>query len=292
MTSQNIVSSGAYLDWQVGRKLLTTLSDGYNPVNYDILHSIPKEVGVQLQREAYRTDDPVFTHNMFLIRGEDHAPILIDAGMGASAGPTLGWLPYSLAKAGVNKEDIGLILMTHLHPDHCGGLIDGQGNAVYPNAILAVHEDELDFWLTDEGELRAPESLKPFFNMVRASVEPYRDRFLKFSSGEVAPGIQAVPLPGHTPGHTGFLLQSEGKEVFIWGDIIHLPVIQPAWPSAGVIHDVDPDAAAATRRRVFAEVSERRQLVAGNHLEFPGLAYLERRGETFKLVPEIWTSRI
>ena len=70
--------------------------------------------------------------------------------MGESGGPTLGWLPSSLAKAGVGKEEIGLILMTHLHPDHCGGLVDEKGHAVFPNATLVVHEDELDFWLTLE----------------------------------------------------------------------------------------------------------------------------------------------
>jgi glyoxylase-like metal-dependent hydrolase (beta-lactamase superfamily II) len=154
---------GAYLNWKIGNKTLTTLSDGYNPIDYDTVHSIPKEVGIYLQREAHRTDNPIFTHNMFLIRGDDHPPILIDAGMGGSAGPTLGWLTSSLAKAGVKKEEIGLILMTHLHPDHCGGLVDENGESVFPNATLVVHEDEIDFWLTLEGEQRSPESLKPFF---------------------------------------------------------------------------------------------------------------------------------
>ena len=73
---------------------------------------------------------------------------------------------------------------------------------------------------------------------------------------------------------------------------MHLPVIQPAWPSAGVIHDADPGAAAATRQKVFGEVADRKQLVAGNHLEFPGLAYLVRTGEAFKLVPELWVSKL
>lgn len=283
---------GAYLNWKIGNKTLTTLSDGYNPIDYDTVHSIPKEVGIYLQREAHRTDNPIFTHNMFLIRGDDHPPILIDAGMGGSAGPTLGWLTSSLAKAGVKKEEIGLILMTHLHPDHCGGLVDENGEAVFPNATLVVHEDEIDFWLTLEGEQRSPESLKPFFEMVRASVKPYLERLVKITSGEVAPGITAVPLVGHTPGHTGYVVESEGVEVFIWADIVHLPAIQPAWPSAGVIHDVDPDLAAATRKKVFVELADRKQLVAGNHLEFPGLAYLERKGEAFKLVPQLWISKL
>ena len=64
---KNNESLGAYLNWRIGGKLLTTLSDGYNPVDYDTLHSIPKEVGIQLQRKAHRTDNPIFTHNMFLI---------------------------------------------------------------------------------------------------------------------------------------------------------------------------------------------------------------------------------
>jgi glyoxylase-like metal-dependent hydrolase (beta-lactamase superfamily II) len=279
---------GAYLNWTIGEKTLTSLSDGFNRVDYDIIHSVTAERGVALQRAAHRTDKPIFTHTMFAIRGKDHGPILVDAGMGKIGGPTLGWLPNSLAMAGLGPTDIDLILITHLHPDHCFGLIDETGEPAFPNASVAVHSEEYAFWFEPEGEARAPASLKPYFDLVRASVQPYRGRIRFFRDGEVAPCVTAVPLPGHTPGHCGFRVSSGGQEVFIWADTLHLPAIQPACPDAGVIHDVDPSAAAATRRRIFAEVAAADRLIAGCHLEFPSVARLVRDLEAYRLVPEFW----
>jgi len=284
----DMLAPGAFLNWTIGKKTLTSLSDGFNAVDYDVIHSVMPEKGAALQQTAHRPEKPVFTHTMFLIRGENHGPILVDAGMGNSAGPTLGWLPNSLAMAGVAPAEIDLILITHLHPDHCFGLLDENGRAVFPNARLAMHRDEHEFWFKADGEARAPDTLKPYFDQVRASAEPYRDRITFFRDGEVAPGVTAVPLAGHTPGHSGFKISSGGEEIFLWADIIHMPAIQPALPDAGVIHDVDPIAAAATRRRVFAEVAAGNQLVAGCHLEFPSVARLALDGEAYRLIPEFW----
>ena len=279
---------GAYLNWRIGSKTLTSLSDGYNPVDYSIIHSITPEKGAALQRAAHRPDKPVFTHTMFLIRGEDHGPILIDAGMGNIAGPTLGWLPNSLAMAGLAPTDIERVLMTHLHPDHCFGLIDDNRLARFPNARLAIHRDEYAFWFEPEGALRAPDSLKPYFDLVRASVEPYRNRLEFFTEGEVAPGVTAFPLPGHTPGHSGFNVSSSGEELLIWADSLHLPAIQPMCPEAGVIHDVDRSAAAHMRQWIFEKVAAERRLVAGCHLEWPSVALLVKEAEAYRLIPAFW----
>ena len=189
---------GAYMNWTLGRKTLTSLSDGYNPVDYDIIHSVTPEKGAELQRAANRPDKPVFTHTMFLVRGEDHGPILIDAGMGNIAGPTLGWLPDSLAMAGVDPEEIELVLITHLHPDHCFGLVDDAGRARFPNARIAVHSDEYAFWFEPEGEANAPDSLKPYFGMVRASVEPYRDRITWDAPIHSVADVDALTFPPRT----------------------------------------------------------------------------------------------
>ncbi|WP_176038897.1 MBL fold metallo-hydrolase [Burkholderia multivorans] len=285
-----VPTRGAYMNWTLGRKTVTSLSDGFNPVDYDIIHSVTPEKGAELQRAANRPARPVFTHTMFLIRGAEHGPILVDAGMGNMAGPTLGWLPDSLAMAGIAPEDIELVLLTHLHPDHCFGLVDDVGRARFPNAKLAVHSDEYAFWFEPEREAKAPDSLKPYFALVRASVEPYRERIEFFRDGVVAPGVTVFPLPGHTPGHSGFKVSSAGQDLLIWADTLHLPAIQPSCPDAGVIHDVDRNAAAATRKRIFAEVAAKGQLVAGCHLEFPSVARLIRDGDAYRLIPAFWPS--
>ncbi|RYF19471.1 MAG: MBL fold metallo-hydrolase [Oxalobacteraceae bacterium] len=111
-----------------------------------------------------------------------------------------------------------------------------------------------------------------------------------FDGGEVLPGITAVPLPGHTPGHTGFRLDGGSRSLLVWGDIVHLPQVQAPEPEAGVVFDVDGDQAVRTRRRMLDEAATDRLLVAGMHTEFPGLANVIREGAGYRIVPELWAT--
>jgi glyoxylase-like metal-dependent hydrolase (beta-lactamase superfamily II) len=99
--------------------------------------------------------------------------------------------------------------------------------------------------------------------------------------GEAAPGVSAVLLAGHTPGHTGWLVAAEGQSVLIWGDLVHLASIQVARPDTGLVYDVDPQAACQTRRRMFDRIAADKLAVAGAHLDFPGFGTIVRRGNGF-----------
>jgi glyoxylase-like metal-dependent hydrolase (beta-lactamase superfamily II) len=98
----------------------------------------------------------------------------------------------------------------------------------------------------------------------------------------VLPGISAVLQAGHTPGHTGWLVQSNGERLLVWGDIVHLASVQVPRPDAALVFDVDPQAACATRRRVFERVAAERLCVAGAHLDFPGFGSLARDGAGYR----------
>jgi glyoxylase-like metal-dependent hydrolase (beta-lactamase superfamily II) len=160
---------------------------------------------------------------------------------------------------------------------------------LFPNAELVMHENELPHWFDDGAMAKADErSKKLFFLAGREQVAPYKSRTRLFKQGEVFPGVTAVPSPGHTPGHTAYLVTSGDHQLMIWGDTVHVPEVQTAHPEAGMGFDTDLAQAAASRKRMFDRVSADNVLVAGMHLHFPALARLARRGEGYALYPEAW----
>ena len=117
---------------------------------------------------------------------------------------------------------------------------------------------------------------------------PYAKQMREHRGGEVLPGITAVHLPGHTPGHCGFRIVSGGQSLLMWTDVVHLPAIQFKNPEAGVGFDVDGDQARATRKAIMDEVARERTFIAGAHLEFPALGYVDRDGAGYSFVPALW----
>ena len=219
--------------------------------------------------------------------GEGRKPVLIDTGYGRSGPATAGRVPAALAAAGVAADEIETVLVSHLHPDHVGGL-SPDGTAAYPNAEIVVHSDEVAHWLPDAALAAAPEAAKPFFQGARNAVAPYAGRMREHRGGEVLPGISAVHLPGHTPGHCGFRIVSGGQSMLMWTDVVHMPAIQFKNPEAGVAFDVDGEQARDTRKAILDDVAREGTLIAGSHLEFPGLGYVARDGAGYSFVPALW----
>lgn len=275
--------------WSIGDLLVTALNDGYfeTPMP-NIIRRVPVACAEEMQRRALRCGErPRVTHIMYLVRAPGRAPVLIDAGMGDAWGPTMGWMPEALRSLSISPADIGTILLTHLHLDHAAGLTNDAGMPLYPNAEIVVAKRETDYWLDEGTASRAAADQRMWFDGARKAMAPYRNRTRTFEGGEVLPGITAVSLPGHTPGHTGYRLDGGSRSLLVWGDIVHLPQVQAAEPEAGVVFDVDGDEAVRTRRRMLGEASTDRLLVAGMHTEFPGLANVIREEEGFRIVPEL-----
>jgi glyoxylase-like metal-dependent hydrolase (beta-lactamase superfamily II) len=152
-----------------------------------------------------------------------------------------------------------------------------------------MHENEPAHWFDDAAMAKGSEREKKlFFQAGREQVAPYRDRWRLFRQGEVFPGVTAIPRPGHTMGHTTFMISSGSEQLLIWGDTVHVPEVQTARPEVCMEVDTDQDAAAASRRKVFEMVATDRLLVTGMHLHFPGFAHLVREGTGFRLIPEVW----
>jgi glyoxylase-like metal-dependent hydrolase (beta-lactamase superfamily II) len=214
--------------------------------------------------------------------------ILVDAGAGTWwGGGALGRLEGSLRSAGYTPEQVNIVLVTHLHSDHVGGLTTQDGKRVFPNAHVYVSKAESDFWLSPEIAAKAPKDSQPFFQSAQAIAAPYikAGKWHTFSGSEpIVDGMQLVPLPGHTPGHTGYEFASKGQKILFWGDTIHAQRVQMQHPEVTVVFDTDQAAAAATRNQLLPKLAREGVLIAGPHM-FPALGRLRKEGSGYSWAP-------
>lgn len=219
------------------------------------------------------------------------AVVLFDAGNDLSRLPVGGHLIESLRLAGYTPEMIDVVVITHCHPDHVGGLIRN-GAAVFSNARYVCGEDEYNFWSTTKN-LSGNPGIARRVRVMRDNVMPLAPKttFIK-NNGDVLPGIRAIPSPGHTPGHLAYHVESEGNRLLVWGDaIVHFVVSfqRPDWPLAS---DMDKEVAAKSRRMLLGLAAADNIPVTGYHLPFPALGFVEPFGEAFRFVPASYQFRI
>jgi glyoxylase-like metal-dependent hydrolase (beta-lactamase superfamily II) len=266
---------------RVGSITVTAVSDGVLKTGLDVVLGLAPEACAGLAGCAF--DAPIHLPvNAFLIEVGGRK-VLVDTGAGKTMQPTLGELAKNLREIGAAPESIDTILLTHLHSDHANGLIDDAGNAIYPNAEVILHEQESRFYLEHEPNEQDSDRVRRAIPITKRVTAPYRERMRTVADGPVLPGISAVLQPGHTPGHTCWLVESEGERLLIWGDIVHLPAVQVPRPDAALIYDVDPVLAPQTRARVFDWVARERLPVAGAHLPFPGFATVVQQGDGYAI---------
>ena len=201
---------------------------------------IDTKVVEQAVRDAHLPDTGAIRIGVtsYLINTGDRL-VLVDSGSADFFGPGAGHFPNTLAAAGHTPEQVDVILITHMHPDHIGSLMNGT-SPVFTNAELHVCGAEFDYWTSKSEKAKAPDFAKPWFEAADAVKAAYDGRINPFTGGpELVPGITAVPLVGHTPGHTGYRLSSAGEDLLIWGDACGVAAVQFTHPEAGLAFDVD-----------------------------------------------------
>ena len=221
--------------------------------------------------------------------------ILVDVGAGTWwGGGAFGRLAGSLRSAGYTPEEVDVVLVTHLHSDHVGGLTSQAGKRVFPNADVYVAKAESEFWLSPDIAAKAPKDAQPFFQSAQAIAAPYikAGKWHTFSGSEpIVDCMQLVPLPGHSPGHTGFEFSSKGQHILFWGDIVHALRVQLQHPEVTALFDIDQTAAAATRHRLLARLAREDVLIAGPHMNFPALGRLRKEGSAYSWAPVVFTDQ-
>lgn len=275
----------------LGEFRITALSDGTLPLDlHQLLKGITPEQINALLRDGFARNPIETSINAYVVDTGSRV-ILIDTGAGELFGSVGGKLPASLAASGYRPEQITDVLVTHIHTDHSGGLARA-GRMVFPNATVHASQADIDFFLerTNLAKGLEPRHLEEALK----TIGPYRAAGkLKPFTGRatILPGITAIPTPGHTPGHSFFLVESEGESIEFWGDIMHIGTIQFPRPDVTIAFDVDQAAAKAQRARQFEAAAGERRLTAVAHLPFPGLGYLRREGHGYEWVPAEYRDR-
>ncbi|WP_375262784.1 MBL fold metallo-hydrolase [Palleronia sp.] len=257
----------------VGDIRITVLSDGPLPLGFEHLVGIDEDEYARLLR--LRHAHPATWRsglNAFVIETGGRT-ILVDAGVAGGMGPETGRVPENLQAAGFTPDDIDTVFVTHMHRDHTGGLMERDAPR-FAKATLHVHEADKTHFAENE-----------FARSVLASYP--HETFT--TETDIAPGLRALPLPGHTPGHSGLGIQDGAATMILWTDIVHIAPVQLANPEVGTTFDVDVDEARQTRKRLLDRVAADGTPILGSHVPFPGAGVVERADEGFRLAPLYYT---
>lgn len=281
-TAQQQSQVPGYYRMMLGSIEVTALYDGNTNLPRSTLKGInEKDLQALLARMfADQTKGMQTAVNAYLVNTGSNL-ILIDSGAGQCMGPGLGNITHNIQAAGYKVTQIDSVLLTHLHGDHACGLITKEGQAAFPNATVFTARSEADYWLSEQVAASMPKEVQGFFKMSRDSVAPYaaKDRLKTYTNGDqILPGIQIVPLNGHTPGHSGYLFSSGGQSLLLWGDVVHNHAVQFPRPEVAFEYDVNAEQAVAARKRILADAARDRLWIGGAHLPFPGLGHVRSEG--------------
>ena len=266
-----------------GKMECTAVSDGPLPLGdpTGAFLGVPKEqVSQMLTNSFLDTKNVVLEQNALVVNTGDRL-VLFETGMGASQmfGKTTGRLVKSLLEAGIDPSRIDAVVCSHAHIAHIGGLVNAKGKKLFKNAKVYLSQADFDFW-TDEKD---PKKNKDFVAHARKNLLPYRDQMVFFKDGqEFLPGIAAIAAPGHTVGHTVFMLTSEGQQMCAIGDLTHHQVLLLERPTMEFAYDTDPKQSAQTRVKLLTMLADKKIPMMSYHFPWPGIGHVAKSGDGFR----------
>ncbi|WGE42522.1 MBL fold metallo-hydrolase [Actinobacillus equuli] len=286
-----------YYRIMVGDYEVTALYDGYLSIGTPAYQEFTKLTKAQLDelisnqfRPIVKEDGGVNTAVAGYLVNTGKNLILLDAGSGDVFDNRVGKLAASMKAAGYDPKDVDTIIPTHLHFDHFSG-VTRNGKMEFPNATIYIANEEKAFWF-DTAIKDMPEHVQKYAQWTRDAVAPYvaANQVKYYNLGdEVIPSVKSVPTQGHTPGHGGFEVTSNGETLYVWGDLLHNHALQLAVPEVAAEFDVDSTGARDSRVAKLPEIAERKLLVAGAHLPFPGFGHIVKADKGFSWIPVEYT---
>lgn len=245
--------------YKIGSFEINLLSESQGQANKGILIGATEEM---LKEYA---PDGTFPNamNAFFVKTPDKN-ILIDAGLGRK-------LFDNLESLNVKPEQVDIILITHMHGDHIGGLLR-DGKIMFPQAEIYLPQPEYDYWMSDEKFKQQQDVITAY----KSKLHLFKPNELDKQSTPLLPGFTAYAAYGHTPGHTAFMLESDNEKMFVWGDVTHAMALQMPYPQVAVTYDTNPDDAIIARKQILEYVNKHKIPIAGMHIAFPAMGMINK----------------
>jgi len=276
----------AFYRFKIGGIEATIVSDGPMVIGAPekmFLGATAQELGHMMTEHFLPADNIILDQNALVINTGDKLA-LFETGMSSvKRNNDMGLLTRNLKAAGIDPKDIDYVIPSHGHIDHIGGILAEDGSPNFPNAQIYISQADLEYWTSDA---RKGTSGEGSMLAARKNLLPNRDRILFYSDGkEVIPGVQALLTPGHTYGHTCFVVNSGANSLYFAGDLVHhaLSVEKPRMID---VFDTDRMLAAETRVKQMDMLAAQRMLSIVYHLPWPGLGHFTKRGDGFHFEPE------
>lgn len=280
---------------ELGHLTATVLSDGTMRAPASLLAADLDEAALRAALAPFGQSPPLIDVPVCVLLLRDHGRIvLVDGGFGALPRPpgvaqdAVGRLPLALAEAGVAPDSIDDVLVTHLHPDHIGGLLTPDGRPAFPRAQIHVPAQEATFWRDVYPTLsdRSAISLKPeVADGALRFLDAISTRLSLFESGQpVGDRIGTIPLPGHTGGMAGYVFEGGGSALMMLADTWPHVGISFSHPESRSAFDADHETAVLTRRRAAEAARDSGAIVMATHAPWPSLGRITGSGDTLQWI--------
>ncbi len=267
---------------------LVTLSDGHLTLPPDMLFGTMPQDELSQILAAHDTDPIRYQPacNVTLLRDGDRT-VLFDVGAGPDFMASAGQLPQALEQIGLAPEDVTHVVFTHAHPDHIWGLLDDFDEPMFPDATYMMGRAEWEYWWDPDTVSTIGEARASFAVGAKRRMQAIEDRVVRFDDGqEILPGIAARACFGHTPGHMGFEIRTDGVAAMVVGDAIgnpHVAFARPDWASGS---DQDPDMAVAARLSLLDQLASDQIPLIGYHLPNGGAGRVVRQDGAYRFIGE------
>lgn len=280
----------AFYRFKVGDLEVTAINDGvaFRPLDGFIKNAPLDEVKAALGAAFLPTDKMTIPFTTLVVNTGQKL-VLIDTGNGNMGAPTSGTWLTNFKAAGFDPANVDTVLISHFHGDHINGLRLKDGTERFPKAQIMVPAPEWAYWMSDEKMAAAPDGLKGNFNNVRRVFGPRAKDITMFEWGkEPVTGISTVAAPGHTPGHTAFVLSSGNGRLMVMSDTTNNPILFARRPEWTAVFDMNGEQAIQTRKKMLDMAATDRMQVSFYHAAFPATGFIAKSASGFDMVPMSW----